>query len=427
MITDEAVLRDALIALEDVKTIAACLQGSLGPLAKNVSRSNAEQALHTSYVNAGEFVLRIGDQAVGHPLVDSLVSGEGVLSLTSYEKTLLRAAGSLLYEDVFFDEVLSLIRRTDDRIEQILKEWPPEHRKIVRGGLFADLYVFEKSGDELWPTSFITTACHNAFRSQAKTQVLSKVARLLDGSKTPTSGELYLCALLLRRHQDGLPINLPTLLRLSWGTGLYHLRLETLQLVQGYAHKVTGSLRDEIVEVLSGFETNNLFLNTQLVETSMAYDLMEPVIDATGASLEIDEIIRADDIQETREWAYAAITKQFEDVFQGAYFSAIRELSKEDLITLYTRGSLGAASYGFFCDYILEELIQLRDVRALPAFERWATEIDAESSNTRETARVYALAQAGCAIFRPFPAQLANLDSDAKRAWQLWGDLVLGK
>ncbi|CUS33876.1 hypothetical protein COMA2_140121 [Candidatus Nitrospira nitrificans] len=197
MITDEAVLRDALIGLEDGKIIAACLQSSLGPLAKNVSRSDAEQVLHACYVNAGEFALRIGDQADVHPLVDSLVIGEGVLSLTSYEKALLRAAGSFLYEDVFLDEVLSLIRRTDNRIDKILKEWPPEHRKLVRGGLFADLYIFEKPGEGLWPTSFITTACHNAFRSQAKPPVLSKIARLLDGSKSPTAGELYVCALLL--------------------------------------------------------------------------------------------------------------------------------------------------------------------------------------------------------------------------------------
>lgn len=44
--------------------------------------------------------------------------------------------------------------------------------------------------------------------------------------------------------------------------------------------------------------------------------------------------------------------------------------------------------------------------------------------NIQETARVFALAQCGCAIFRPFPAQLANLDSDAKRAWQLYGEIL---
>jgi len=424
MMTDEAALRDALIALEDCDITAACLRGSLGPLAKKVSRSDAEQALHACFVNAGEFSIRIVDQAVEHPFMDSLAVGEGVLPLTTYEKALLRAAGPLLYEDIFFDEILSLIRRTDDRIDQILKDWPSEHRKLVRGGLFADVYVFQKPGTELWPTSVIITACHNAFRSQAKPPVLSKVARLLDGSEGPTAGELYLGALLLRRHEGDPPTQLPKLLRLSWGTGLYHLRLEALQLVQGYAHRITAPLRDEIVQVLSRFKTNNLFLNTQLVETSMAYDLIESPIDAEGAAEEIQRIIQTEDTKETREWAYAVITKQFEDVFQGAYFSAIRELSKEDLVILYTRASLGAPSYGFFCDYILEELIQLQDVRALPAFGRWATEIDTDSPNPRETARVCALAQVGCALFQASPGQLINLDSESKRAWQLYGEIL---
>lgn len=187
---------------------------------------------------------------------------------------------------------------------------------------------------------------------------------------------------------------------------------------------MTAPLRDEIVEVLSGLKTNHLFLNSQLVETSMAYDLIEPPIDAEAAAQEIAGIIRAEDTQEARNKAYSAIANQFEDVFQGAYFSAIRELSKDDLVTLYTRGSLGAPSYGFFCDYILEELIKIPNASALPAFERWATHIDAESSNLQETARVFALAQAGCAIFRPFPPQIAQLDSDSKRAWQLYGEIM---
>ena len=227
-----------------------------------------------------------------------------------------------------------------------------------------------------------------------------------------------------RRYKGDPPSHLPKLLKLSWGTGLYHLRLEILQLVGGYADRMTAPLRDEIVEVLSELKTNNIFLNTQLIETSMAYDLIEPAIDAEGAAQEIDGIIRTDDTQETREWAYSAITKQFEDVFQGAYYSAIRDLSKDDLVTLYTRGSLGAPSYGFFCDYILEELIRMRETRALPAFERWATEIDAEAMNLQESARVFALAQFGCAMFRAFPVQMANLDLDSKRAWQLYGEIL---
>lgn len=423
MITDEIVVRNTLIALEDVETMVTCLRGILGPLARSVSQHDAEQVLHACFVNAAEFSARIEVRADAHVLVDSPVIGEGVLSLTSYEKALLGAVGRLLYEDLFLDEVLALIRRTDKQVEQIVNEWPPEHRKY-RGQLFADRYVFERSGSKVWPSSLITTACHNAFSSQAMPPVLPKIARMLDGSENTTPGELYVCALLLRRCKSEPPSHLPKLLRLCWSTGIYHLRLEILQLIQWYAHNITGPLRDEIVGILSGLKTKNLFLSTQLVEASMAYDLIESPIDAEGAAQEIDRIIRAEDTQEIREQAYSSISRQFEDVFEGAYYSAIHELSDDDFVTLYTRGSLGAPSYGFFCDYILEELIQKADSRALPAFERWATEIDAESSNLQETARIYALAQVGCALFRSFPTQMAHLDSDSKRAWQLYGEIL---
>ena len=115
MMTDEAVLRDALIALEDGDITAACVRGSLGPLAKKVSRSDAEQALHACFINAGEFSVRIEHQANEDPFFHAPVIREGVLSLTGYDKALLRAIGPLLYEDVFLDEVMALVRRTDHR------------------------------------------------------------------------------------------------------------------------------------------------------------------------------------------------------------------------------------------------------------------------------------------------------------------------
>ncbi|MDF0676341.1 MAG: NERD domain-containing protein [Nitrospira sp.] len=421
MISDDTVLRNTLVALEDVETVLACLRGIWGPLARSLALKDAEQVLHACFINAMEFRARIEDQDDKTLL---LVSGRRTLS--SYDMVLLSAVGQALYEDILLDETLSLIRRTDTNVDQIVKRWPPENRKH-REQWFAEMYVVQHPGSTAaWPTSLIATSCHNSWNSQLVLPVLPKISRILEGSERPTPGELYVCCLLLRRwHWKGEPPSyLPKLLRLSWCTELYHLQLQALQFVQGCAHETIGPLRDEIVEVLSGFETNNLFLNTQLVETSMAYDLIEPTVDAESAAKEIDEIITAVDTQQAREWAYSAISKQFEDVFQGAYYTAIRELSKDDLVTLYTRGSLGAPSYGFACDYILEELITLRDARASPAFERWATEIDVESMNIQETARVFALAQCGCAIFRPFPAQLANLDSDAKRAWQLYGEIL---
>ncbi len=257
-----------------------------------------------------------------------LVSGRR--TLTSYDRVLLSAVGQALYEDILLDETLSLIRRTDTNVDQIVKGWPPENRKH-REQWFAEMYVVQHPGSTAaWSTSLIATSCHNSWNSQMVPHVLSKISKILEGLESPMPGELYVCCLLLRRWRwKGVPPSyLPKLLRLSWCTELYHLQLQALQLVQGYAYEITGPLRVEIIEVLSGFETNSLFLNTQLVETSLAYDLIESPINTEGAAREIDEIVRADDTQQTREWAYSAISKQFEDVLQGAYYTAIRELSK---------------------------------------------------------------------------------------------------
>ena len=195
MVTEEAVLGDALTVLEDVEIIKACLRGILGPLAQKVSRRDTEQVLYACFVNAAMFSARIEVRAEDlSPLIV-----EGVLPLTNYEKTLLGAVGPLLYEDIFLDEVLSLIRRTDKNVDQIVKAWPSDDKRH-KGQWFADLYVFQKSGSEVWPTSLITVGCHNSFRFQPMPPVLIKLTRMFDGPENPTPGELYVCALLLPRY-----------------------------------------------------------------------------------------------------------------------------------------------------------------------------------------------------------------------------------
>jgi hypothetical protein len=119
---------------------------------------------------------------------------------------------------------MALVRRTDHQVSDIVKQLPSEARKY-RGNLFADLYMFERGGIEPWPTSLITTACHNAWNAQSTPSTLAKIETMLDGSEGPTAGELHLGALLLRRHDGDPPSCLPKLLRLCRGTGLYHLRL----------------------------------------------------------------------------------------------------------------------------------------------------------------------------------------------------------
>jgi hypothetical protein len=276
----------------------------------------------------------------------------------------------------------------------------------------------------IWPTSVIVTSCHNAFQSQTIPAVLARILTLLDQSEKPSAGILYVLCLLLQRFDGDPPSQIPKILRLSWDSGLYHLRLEALELVASYAYRITDSVKYQIIDALSSMQTNNIFLNTQLVETSIRYGLFEPAANDESAVKEIYGIIRSEDSAEIREWAYIVITKQFEEIFGNAYFSAIAELSQEDEITLYTLGALGAPSYGWSIDFILERLLQLNTLRALPAFEYWAVQIDTQSNHLQHTARVFALAQTGLALFKSVPARLANLDSEAKLAWQLYGEIL---
>lgn len=72
-----------------------------------------------------------------------------------------------------------------------------------------------------------------------------------------------------------MPQLVPELLRVCWKTGLYHLKIDVLQLVEWSSRVLQGSVRDEVEEVLRGLHSRNLFLSTAIVDALICYGLVE--------------------------------------------------------------------------------------------------------------------------------------------------------
>jgi len=214
-------------------------------------------------------------------------------------------------------------------------------------------------------------------------------------------------------------------LQLCWDSWAYHLRLDALMMIQSFAAVTRDqAVRQEIVDVLDGLDTQNVMLSSQLVETLYSYDLIEPPDDEDSVLARIAAILANPQDEESRQWAYSIVSNQFEDVVAAPYVAAIERLTVDQRTALFTLAALGSPSYGFWNDWLLRELIKFADPVALPAFEHWATDLYTDNAMTQEVISCYALAVQGWAQFKDSQPRLVDAETGDRAAWQCYGAII---
>jgi len=116
--------------------------------------------------------------------------------------------------------------------------------------------------------------------------------------------------------------------------------MEVLELAQSLASTVHGPAREELAEFISSLQTTNIFLGTTLVEVLMAYGLVTSPVSPEEAREQVDQVLTAAEGTAPRELAYKIVSNIFEDIFQGAYWDAIEELTPPDRIRLLVQAAL---------------------------------------------------------------------------------------
>jgi hypothetical protein len=225
----------------------------------------------------------------------------------------------------------------------------------------------------------------------------------------------------------------PELARLAWDTKIHPLRLKTLHLLhqtRWYFEREFPEQIESIRNILSSFESKDLFLNSLLVEVQVAYGAIEPLMTAEQAVDEMRNLL-AESLKAAQgereaglcDIAYGLISNQFEDIFQGAYYEGFEILSPDEQVELL---SLAARSErdGFFSGWILNRLLKSNDKAALPIFELYASRFNAESSSPQHAAGAFAISIAGCARYVTKPVSFSGPDVPDYRAWQICGEML---
>ncbi|WP_406698416.1 nuclease-related domain-containing protein [Singulisphaera sp. Ch08] len=420
---DEASIRECLGALADWRILGDCLRGRFGETARNVARSECVRLLH-----AAESALQgIDVELEGSDGMKLLTITRGP-RWTTYECALMNAIGDVLPEGQFLDAFLGLLRQTEKVCRWILADKPGAHGCLRPGDatwIFASLFEILRGGDApYFPVSVIYHKARFSFGCRTDQDTPDSIVALASNLSDRLPGELLLLCRHLRNATPELASISPSLVRVCWETRIYHLRLEALDFAAMVSTFLDPAGREEMAILLSSLSTNNILLNTAIVDAMMSYDMLQPIIGADEAAATIADILRIPDDAEAQHRANVAVSNVFEDVYQGVYWDAIEDLGRESRVQLFTMAALGAPVYGMFTDWVLNRLIELGDCAALPAFDRWCSPPAADCMCLQDATACFVAAIIGRTAFVSEPPSRSVSVTNDHRAWMIYGEIL---
>jgi hypothetical protein len=426
--TDRARLAVVLNSLADHRIYATALRGASGRTAQRTAREAASELLArvTSGLAVTTFTIDGDFEAT---VTGGCELGEG-------DCALVEAVGTVAADGQFTGEIGALLDATDAACQRSADEQQrtggrrPGPSLIVSAVLNPSVTAPGRpwaAAHTLLGAARSGWAVGRMHRAGAQPRSVARViSPLLDGATTQSYGRLFLLCYLL--HAAGsleAAALVPRVLRLCWASRAFRIRLDSLVMVRSFALAVEGHpVREQIVDALSEIDTDHWGLSSMLVEALDAYGLIESPYDEDLVRAQVGQALGAPAEKESRELAYSIVGNQFEDVVAAPYISVLEDLDPEQRVMLYVSASLGSPHYGFWNDWLLQQLVESRDPRALPAYERWATTLHLDSSNPQEAVRCYALAVQGWAQLMPEPPELAGSEDDACAAWKCYGAII---
>lgn len=425
-----AVLRAAANADSVSRLLTECLQGRFGDTALEVVAGDAIKLLK----DAEEEVIRLEvslSESQAHP-GHAAIEVSHMREWSSYEKSLMRAISDSFLSGLFFEEVLGLLAQTEKHCMELLEQQlgaEKVYKPSVRSNLFWELFVLGAASHHL-PGSIILGSIDGGLQQTPSQNVIDRIQIRFGSLETLSPAQIYFLLSFFR--YDAIPNEkeIAEVVRHCWNSGIYHLRLKMLDCVGNWGGRwsdegrLSEGARQEVADALSRLETSNVMLSTQLVETMMVYDLIESPVDPQQLGQQLAELVARPRDPEAQSAACGIVSNMFEVIFDDAFYQAVEQLAPADRTTLFTMAALGAPPYSMSAGYSLSQLLDVDDPSTLPAFERFAQELDDASTFPQDVAKCFVLGHMGCARYLDSPRQLEDLSTQDRRAWQCYGEIL---
>lgn len=177
---------------------------------------------------------------------------------------------------------------------------------------------------------------------------------------------MLLC-ILLRGTDDAETAALaPALFSRAWATGANHLRFASLDLLTSLRATADEATEAQVIELLNGVHTNDVFVSTMLVDALHGYGQLTSPYAVDTIAEEIALLLASPEQSDAHARAKRIVESQFEEVIATPFIEAIDALepaARRALLILAVQE--GDAS--LFTDVILKELLRAKDPAALPA------------------------------------------------------------
>lgn len=407
-----------------------CLQGRFGGTAQKTVAKDARQLLKEAEEELLELEVSLQEieSDPGHFAIEVNTNRRR----STYGQALLNAVPGAFASGLFVEDALALLAKTEQRCMDLLAEEIAAkrlHEPSVHSNLFGEVFVLGGRSQSL-AASMILRAIDGRIQSCASQSVIDRIKERFGEIETLLPAQIYFLLTFLRYNAMPNEKDMAKIVRHCWDTGIYHIRLKMLDCVGNWGGRWSDDVRmseethNEVAETLSNLNTSNVMLNTQLIETMMVYDLIEPPVDAGQLEQQLADIVAYPNDPESQKAADGAVSNMFEVVFDDVFYQAIEKLAPSDRTTLFTMAALGAPSFSISADYSLSKLLEADDPRTLPAFERFVKELDDEAFCPQDAAKRFVLGHMGCARYLDAPRQLEDMSTEDRCAWQCYGEII---
>jgi hypothetical protein len=442
--TEEAV-GAVITRAEDPKPLGLALRGHCGSVAQAAVRKQCLilLALGISETSAMKLTCQTFERENGTKgLVGFDITGNKPLSV--YGSVLCAVVAENLEDEAIQQDFLKLLELTDTTFLDGVKCAAEEacvgvrsaYSEAIRlyGGLFA-----HGNGSPFVCSGILSAIRYSRMMSRQALRPLPILHRLVSNVRDYDKRYFSFFALLIDLQRDSTGLEFEDFIdlgRRAWNTGVGWLRMEGVRTLS-HLHFCPSELGPNQVirvrELLQSFESNDLIVNTEVVEGLAAYGGFEAPVSPERALTEMCDLIDATDeptieqaetvallettwIQYRRDAAYGALGKIFEDIFMGAYSEAYGELfplQRKKLLELAAMCSRP----GFHIDWILWELLPIADVDSLPVFQRFATGVDSDTPFTQDVVSAFLASVEGYARLSDAPPPIPDGGNDDRRAW----------
>jgi energy-coupling factor transporter ATP-binding protein EcfA2 len=425
---DEQRLRAALTELADVDCMVAALRGELGSVGRSVASADVQSILAEA-----AFATVAGDL--------ELISGDTYFddvwqtrrSWSPGERALLSASGCTLHDGLFANEIATLLDRTDSVCLAQLEALRAAGEKAPISRIVASTYGLPRTDStRCLPASIVIRSCQgDTHRPRSVFRGAPGAAGvLLAGGSARSWGRLFAAVLVLDPAVSEDARLLPELLKDAWTAGGYHLRLQALDMARFAANSLDEVMHAGVVAALREMETRNPLLGSSLLETLAAYGALEPSATLDQIIEQIESVVAHEDDPTYCSLAYGVVSSMFEDEgVLGPYSEAVDALSPVERVRLLVMASRGASGDGFFCDWIIREIIKtadLADSKVRGVLVSHASRFDRTSPFLQSSISTFLEALRGCAYFADTPPILHSGEEGSAdlEAWRRVSELV---